>query len=86
MKERFYTERMDSVMHDFLQIKAAAKFLGVSPNTLRNWERSGKLTTYRHPINGYRLYKKTDLETLLSAIQRSDQTTPHSQTDLLVSH
>ncbi|MEM8529483.1 MAG: helix-turn-helix domain-containing protein [Chloroflexota bacterium] len=72
-------------MHDFLQIKAAAKFLGVSPNTLRNWERSGKLTTYRHPINGYRLYKKTDLETLLSAIQRSDQVTSHSP-ELLVSN
>ena len=78
-------ERMDNIMHDFLQIKAAAKFLGVSPNTLRNWERSGKLTTYRHPINGYRLYRKTDLETLLSAIQRSDQATPHSP-ELLVSN
>ena len=72
-------------MHDFLQIKAAAKFLGVSPNTLRNWERSGKLTTYRHPINGYRLYKKTDLETLLSSIQRSDRTNSPSP-EFLVSH
>src|SRR5690349_240407 len=43
---------------DYLKIKAAAAFLGVSVNTLRNWERAGKLATYRHPINGYRLYKK----------------------------
>ena len=60
-------------LQDYLQIKAAAAFLGVSANTLRNWERQGRLPTYRHPINGYRLYKKTDLEALLAAVKRSDQ-------------
>jgi MerR family transcriptional regulator, copper efflux regulator len=63
-------------LQDYLQIKAAAAFLGVSVNTLRNWERLGKLPTYRHPINGYRLYKKADLETLLAAVRRSDQPLP----------
>lgn len=60
-------------IRDYLKIKDASAFLGVSINTLRNWERAGKLATYRHPINGYRLYKKTDLEALLAAIERSDQ-------------
>ncbi len=60
-------------IRDYLKIKDAAAFLGVSVNTLRNWERAGKLATYRHPINGFRLYKKTDLEALLAAIERSDQ-------------
>jgi DNA (cytosine-5)-methyltransferase 1 len=63
-------------LQDYLQIKAAATFLGVSVNTLRNWERAGKLATYRHPINSYRLYKKVDLETLLAAVKRSDQPLP----------
>ncbi len=63
-------------IQDYLQIKAAAGFLGVSVNTMRNWERTGKLATYRHPINGYRLYKKSDLEALLAAIQRSDLPAP----------
>ena len=63
-------------LQDYLQIKAAATFLGVSVNTLRNWERAGKLATYRHPINGYRLYKKVDLEALLAAVKRSDQPLP----------
>jgi MerR family transcriptional regulator, copper efflux regulator len=62
-------------LQDYMQIKTAAGFLGVSVNTLRNWERQGKLATYRHPINGYRLYKKTDLEALLAAVRRSDQPT-----------
>jgi MerR family regulatory protein len=38
-------------IQDYLKIKAAAAFLGVSVNTLRNWERTGELATYRHPIN-----------------------------------
>jgi MerR family transcriptional regulator, copper efflux regulator len=68
------TERLAVLkLQDYLQIKAAAAFLGVSVNTLRNWERLGRLATYRHPVNGYRLYRKADLEALLAAVKRSDQ-------------
>jgi len=49
----------------YLRIKEAAEYLGVSPNTLRNWGRSGKLVERRHPINGYRLYAEEDLDALL---------------------
>lgn len=49
----------------YLRIKEAAEFLGVSPNTLRNWGRGGKFEEHRHPVNNYRLYKKTDLTRLL---------------------
>ena len=58
-------------VRDFLRVKEAAEFLGVSPNTLRNWSRDGKIAVHRNPINGYRLYKKTDLERLLRRINRS---------------
>jgi excisionase family DNA binding protein len=51
-----------------VQIKEAAELLGVAENTLRNWERSGKLRVYRHPINNYRLYKRADIAALLAAI------------------
>jgi DNA (cytosine-5)-methyltransferase 1 len=54
---------------DFLTIKNAAEFLGVTPNTLRNWERSKKISTSRHPLNRYRLYRKEDLELLLANIK-----------------
>ena len=53
---------------DYVQIKEAAALLGVAENTLRNWERSGKLRVYRHPINNYRLYKRADIAALLAAI------------------
>jgi MerR family transcriptional regulator, copper efflux regulator len=54
---------------DYLKIKNAADFLGVTPNTLRNWEKEKKITVYRNPQNLYRLYKKEDLEALLSSIK-----------------
>ena len=62
---------MPANLRDYLQIKEAARFLGVSPATLRNWERRGKLAPRRHPINRYRLYRKADLERLLGEIESS---------------
>ncbi len=53
---------------EYLKIKDAAALLGVSPGTLRNWEKLGKLKAHRNPNNQYRLYKKIDLEKLLNAI------------------
>ncbi|MGO8683140.1 MAG: MerR family transcriptional regulator [Thermoleophilia bacterium] len=58
-------------LDEFVTIKQAAKFLGVSPNTLRNWHRDGKMAVYRNPISGYRLFKKADLEELLRQIEES---------------
>ena len=52
---------------DYLTVKAAAKLLGVCPGTLRNWDRAGKLKPTRHPVNGYRLYRQSDLEAVLDA-------------------
>jgi MerR family copper efflux transcriptional regulator len=52
-------------LKDFLRISDAAEYLGVSPNTLRNWESAGKIAAHRHPVNDYRLFKKEDLDSLL---------------------
>jgi excisionase family DNA binding protein len=57
-------------LQDYLSIKEAAEFLGVSPGTLRNWGRDGKLAVHRNPINGYRLFKKDELSSLLKNIER----------------
>jgi len=60
-------------LKDYLRISEAAEYLGVSPNTLRNWENAGKLVAHRHPINGYRLFKKEDLDEVLKQVKRPDQ-------------
>jgi excisionase family DNA binding protein len=43
---------------ELLTIKAAAELLGVSEQTLRRWDKAGKLRAKRHPMNGYRLYPR----------------------------
>lgn len=55
-------------LNEYLTISEAAKFIGVSKNTLRTWERANKIKTLRNPMNQYRLYKKEDLEVLLKNI------------------
>jgi excisionase family DNA binding protein len=58
-------------MEKFLTIKAAAKLLGVSPLTLRNWDKSGKLVAHRNPLNNYRVYKLSQIEQFLEELELS---------------
>ena len=70
----FSTNPEDDLMpklDGYLRIKEAAVYLGVSPNTLRNWGRSGKIKEYRHPVNNYRLFKEEELDELLDATEQS---------------
>lgn len=55
----------------YINIKQAAKILGVSPLTLRNWDNNGKFPSGRHPINNYRVYRVEDLEKILMEIEES---------------
>ncbi len=64
-------------LKDFLRISEAAEYLGVSPNTLRNWENAGKIVAHRHPVNGYRLFKQEELDALLDQVREP----PSSQAD-----
>lgn len=52
-----------------LTIAEAASLLGVSVSTLRNWDRQGKLTPRRHPINGYRMYDRAEIVRLKEQIE-----------------
>jgi MerR family transcriptional regulator, copper efflux regulator len=53
----------------YLTIKEAASILGVSPLTLRNWDKNGRLKALRHPMNNYRVYKMEDLEAVIQEIE-----------------
>jgi DNA-binding transcriptional MerR regulator len=59
-----------SSLKNYLRIREAAGQIGVHPDTLRRWERLGKIVVFRHPINSYRLYRLEDLEALLKEVQR----------------
>ncbi len=53
----------------YFSIKEAATILGVTPLTLRNWDRTGKFKAKRHPMNNYRVYPKSALERVIDDIE-----------------
>ncbi len=58
-------------MVKYITIKKAAKLLHVTPLTLRNWDKRGKLRAYRHPANNYRVYRLDQIEEFLRRLERS---------------
>lgn len=47
---------------DFLRVAAAAEYVGVSTQTLRRWDRDGRLPAVRRPGSSHRYYRRADLE------------------------
>ena len=73
MKNRSDTRRKSALslpfnLSDYLTVRQAAEFLGISKATLRRWDSEEKLIAFRHPLNRYRLYRVSDLRNLLSKI------------------
>jgi len=58
-------------MRKYITIKKGARLLHVTPLTLRNWDRTGKLKAYRHPINNYRVYRLDQIEEMLRKLEGS---------------
>jgi DNA repair protein RadD len=61
---------------DYLTIQQAARYLGVSAQTLRRWDAEGKVKSLRHPGNDYRYFKRSDLEPLKLEYQRAQLVNP----------
>ena len=60
----------------FITVKEASSMLGVTPLTLRNWDKSGKLNAGRHPFNNYRVYVREDIDKLLTEISTNKESRP----------
>jgi len=56
-------------LKDYMTVKEAANYLGVSADTLRRWDRSGKVKAIRHPVNRYRLYLRDELAEVLKNLR-----------------
>lgn len=50
-------------------IGEAARLLGVSVPTLREWDRSGRLRALRLPASGRRAYREDDLRRFLEGLE-----------------
>lgn len=60
----FGMEQTSSTSQQYVTLSEAASLLGVSKATLRNWDKGGKLTATRHPLNSYRRYDISELKRL----------------------
>ncbi len=54
-----------------IKIRQAAEILGVNPETLRRWDRSGKLKAVIISFRGDRRYKRQDIERFIN--QKTNQ-------------
>ena len=58
-----------AIREGYVTVTEAAQMLGVVRNTVRSWGAEGRIPEYRHPVNNYRLYKRTDLERLVAQVR-----------------
>lgn len=56
-------------MEKYIKIGEAAKSIGVSSETLRRWDKSGKFESVRHPINKYRVYSQSSVNRFVEELQ-----------------
>ena len=69
--------RLDEGLHrvkarssDYVMVARAAEILGGSQGTIRTWAADGKIPMHRNPANGYRLFKREELEKFLKNIAK----------------
>ncbi len=53
-------------MKEYLTLSEASELIGKSKETLRRWDREGKLSAVREPMSNYRVYKRQQVETLFA--------------------
>jgi site-specific DNA-methyltransferase (adenine-specific) len=56
-------------MEQYLSISEASEKIGVSRETLRRWDKSGKFKSIRHPMNNYRVYPINSIESFVEELQ-----------------
>ena len=54
------------VMSKYLSLSETAELLGKSKETLRRWDREGKLPAVREPMSNYRMYSRSQIEDIFS--------------------
>ncbi|WP_299430757.1 DNA (cytosine-5-)-methyltransferase [uncultured Maribacter sp.] len=64
---------------DYYSLSEASEIIGKSKETLRRWDKEGKLSAVREPISNYRVYKKEQLNTFLELFSdKIDEKTDNS--------
>ncbi len=53
-------------MNEYISLSEASELIGKSKETLRRWDREGKLSAVREPMSNFRVYRKNEVLTLFS--------------------
>ena len=61
---------MKTRLSEYVKVAEAAEILGVSQGTVRAWAEAGKIPMHKNPANGYRLFKRAELEQFLDYIDK----------------
>jgi len=70
---------------DLISIGDASEYLGISIDTLRRWEKKGKIQSLRSP-GGHRYFNKTELDLLFGRkYERDLETKPRGKKEILIS-
>lgn len=74
------------VMNEYLTLSEASEYIGKSKETLRRWDREGKLSAVREPMSNYRVYKREQVESLFSEFNSSVKDTVSNYVEPLKSY
>jgi len=55
-------------MKEYLTLSETSELIGKSKETLRRWDNEGILNAIREPVSNYRMYKKSDVQTLFGRL------------------
>ena len=53
-------------MNEYMTLSETSEYIGKSKETLRRWDKEGKLIAVREPISNYRVYRKSDVDSLFA--------------------
>ena len=60
-------------LSEYVMVAEAAEILGVSQGTIRTWAADGKIPMHKNPANGYRLFRRDDLEKFLAKVAKPEK-------------
>ena len=66
----FEALQMKTKLREYVKVAEAAEILGVFQGTIRTWAEAGKIPMHKNPANGYRLFRRNDLENFLASVAR----------------
>ncbi len=77
-------------MSEYMTLSETSEYIGKSKETLRRWDKEGKLNAVREPMSNYRVYRKSEVDNLFSGFlednikeEISNYVEPHNEYTVL---